>query len=327
MGTYHYILFGLALILFAILTYRYIYKLQLMTNREYLSLYLPDSENLPIDFWRVVELGREKCKNSTVVICTLLRDIEDISDINMINHIRKKVEAVGELFHDYRVLIVENDSSDTTRDLLLTWSEENSKVTILGCGYNAYECSMKYPKTEGRSTPRWRIEKMAYLRNIYLDEVKTTYGDSDFTIVWDLDSISTVYLEGILHSIGLFGTHKNLDAICANGIYRVGSVPIYYDGFAHVGKCENFDQLCKYPRLQFLTAKIGDTPVSVVSCFGGFTIYRTRSISDREYSAKENGDTIESEFKSNVPCEHTSLVKGKNMVVNPSMINLIIKNP
>src|SRR5205085_6440107 len=62
-------------------------------------------------------------------------------------------------------------------------TRRSSDLTILGCGYNAEKCSMpKAPKTDGHYVDYQRIEKMARLRNIYLDEVKKVYRDDP---TWD----------------------------------------------------------------------------------------------------------------------------------------------
>ena len=116
--------------------------------------------------------------------------------------IREKVERLGEAFADYVVLIVENDSKDGTRRLLLEWAARNPKVKVLGCHsvgggrgdggevVPAESCSVpSAPKTDGHSVDRPRIEKMVKLRNVYLDEIKRKYSSWNFAAMWDLDPI------------------------------------------------------------------------------------------------------------------------------------------
>jgi glycosyltransferase involved in cell wall biosynthesis len=97
----------------------------------------------------------------------LARDIESrlLKNIHVI-------EEIGSLFNDYNVLIVENDSSDNTRNICLDWSNQNKRVKVLGCGgYNLDVCNLNMKKTLNHSVNFYRMEKMAKLRNIYLDEI------------------------------------------------------------------------------------------------------------------------------------------------------------
>src|SRR5271166_4906960 len=140
----------------AILVFIYVYpKLQLMFNRELLYI-SPGS-------WST----DDKYIPKRIVIVGLIRDAG-----NRIDTLRHNVEMVGDLFDDYRVLVVENDSVDTTRQGLLHWVESNPKVTVLGCGYDVKECHIpsEASKTIKHSFDRARIEKMVRLRNIYWRE-------------------------------------------------------------------------------------------------------------------------------------------------------------
>jgi hypothetical protein len=142
--------------------------------------------------------GIKEASRTKVVIAGMLRDVAP-----RVKDVIKKTEGVGKLFKDYTIIVVENDSSDGTRDLLLEWTRMNPKVKILGCGVNAPECKLpKTPKTEGHPINRSRMDKMTLLRNIYLDYIKQNLQDYDYAIFWDLDAISVVYHDGILNTIG-----------------------------------------------------------------------------------------------------------------------------
>jgi hypothetical protein len=110
-----------------------------------------------------VKDGFNKMKNLDVTICGMVRDVGD-----RVEDIKERVESMGRLVRDYRVLIVENDSTDDTRKNLLDWVSSNPRVYILGCGVNESSCHLNLPKTSGHSVYRERIEKMCKLRNIYL---------------------------------------------------------------------------------------------------------------------------------------------------------------
>lgn len=151
--------------------------------------------------------GIKEASQSKVVIAGMLRDVAP-----RVKDVIKKTEGVGRLFKDYTIIVVENDSSDGTRDLLLEWTRMNPKVKILGCGVNVKECKLpKTPKTEGHPINRSRMDKMTLLRNIYLDYIKQNLQDYDYAIFWDLDAISVAYHDGILNTIGQL--QKNQEVI------------------------------------------------------------------------------------------------------------------
>ncbi len=295
-----------------------------MYNSSALSLYTPDTFPISLEnkerYDDMANLGEEVVRDRTIVICALLRDVK-----NKLPEIEKRAEKLGNIFKDYRILIVENDSSDGTRDELLKWSMRNPRVVILGCGYNVKECSIKSAKskTEGHSVYRSRIEKMTKLRNIYLDEVKRNYSNFDFMAVWDLDIIGTVYLDGVMNSMGFMETYPRIDAICAYGIYRWGALKLYYDTYAHIEKGDRFHidlktvhDLKKGLGVQY---QRGDLPVDVISCFSGFTLYRISSFGSNVVYDMSPPDNLE--------CEHVRLNRKLNTVVmNPSMIHFVLLN-
>jgi hypothetical protein len=317
MKTFFYITLFL---LFIILWYRY-WRLQLVFNSSLLDHTTPDAFELYDDddrYHKLVDTGTSIMSRSRVVICSLLRDVE-----KNIPSIIKRVERVGSKFLDYRVIIVENDSIDNTRKLLLQWSNRNDKIIILGCGVYQPTCTLTQAqiKTDDHTVSANRISKMVYLRNIYLDFIKSHYRYFDYTIVWDLDIVGSVYIDGIANSFGWFPL-LHADAICAYGIYKWSFLKLYYDTYAHIDYEDQFHINLKsihdvrkglghqYSR--------GETPIQVRSCFSGFTIYMTSSLLPHRY---------EMSLPDNIECEHAVLNKNLTHVyMNPSMIHYVLHN-
>lgn len=319
------ILFLIVLFLLLLILFKYYWKIQLNFNSSVLSMYTPDT--FPIDekyqkqYNHFTSLGKEYCKRKKVIITALVRDVG-----KKLPEIEKKAIAVSKLFNDYRIIIVENDSSDNTREYLLSWSKKDPKVIILGCGINVKKCEIKLEKTEGHSVNRKRIEKMVYLRNIYLDFIKKNYSHFDYVLMWDLDSISMIYLDGIHNSFGYFATDNNIATICANGIYRWGFMTLYYDTYATLSKNEKFhidSKLSHDIRKGLWEHRYyrGEPLQEVDSCFSGFTIYRMENLLGKEIY-------YDMSPMENIECEHVRLnmkIKGKKYI-NPSMINYILLN-
>jgi len=295
-----------------------------MFNSTSVSLYTPDwFKTINKDSYKFkVKSGRLYAQNQKIVIAGLLRNCRE-----KIPEIMKRAEALGQIFKDYRILIVENDSSDGTRRSLLQWANKNPKVTILGCGHNAQNCLLRLPPTDGHSVDRTRIEKMAYLRNIYLREIQTRFSDFDYLAVWDMDIIGSVYVDGVWNTMFYFKNNPNLTAMCAYGIYQWGPLRLYYDTYATLEEGDNFHiqnkfihDLKKGIGMQF---QRGDPPVSVLSCFSGFTIYRLSGVLHSKY-----GTTPQDDPSGNLECEHVYLHRQLpgEIKMNPSMIHLVIFN-
>ena len=318
-------LFWITLVILGLILFKWYWRLQMMYNSSILSFYTPDSfavpENLREDHDRLINQGSVIMKSKKAVIAILVRDQE-----SKLPEIEKKAERVGNMFNDYRIVVVENDSKDDTRAYLLRWTHRNPRVTVLGCGINADKCSMKFPKTEGHHVDRPRIEKMTHLRNIYLDHVKNHLPSWDYLLIWDLDAVGMVYLDGIAHSIGYLEENPDVDIACANGIYRWGVLTLFYDTYATLSKGENFHIDMKTPHdirkgLWEHQYQRGEPPEEVDSCFSGFTIYRIPSLLPPEVKYDMSPDD-------NLECEHVRLnkkIQGKK-VINPSMINFILLN-
>jgi len=315
------LLFFIAIIILIYLLYRHHYRIQMMYNYSLMNKDTPDSFGIvnKEEYTRQVNTGQREMMKSRIVIAGLVRDVE-----SQIPDIISKIESIGQNFKDYAVLIVENDSSDSTRELLLRWKEINPRVTILGCGYNTSQCSLNLPRKDVYWIDDSKIQKMAFLRNIYLDEVKKNYSEYDYLIVWDLDIIGNVYIDGIANSMGYFGSKKfKVDAMCANGVRGFGG--FYFDTYAHRDLNEKkpsnkmIDDMMKGVGATYTR---GEPPHRVKSCFGGFTIYRISSLINEgcEYG-------WENPEEGGVDCEHIVLHHNlKRVYVNPSMIFTILFN-
>jgi hypothetical protein len=310
------------------------WKMQMMFNNTILSLYTPfEHFDMKDDMSfhntkKIMDVGEKICQTKKIVICSMVRDVG-----RRITDIKKKVERCGEMFLDYRVLIVENDSKDDTRERLLEWSKNNNRVSILGCGKNVERCSMNLKKTEGHNVTRGRIQKMVTLRNVYLDEIKKdpTYKDFDYCFMWDLDLIGTVYLDGIAHSIYLLNlpTYQDVECMCSYGIYKLNSVYVYYDTYAHLDVGEKFhlknQRLDNIRKRYDIKYSLGDTPKRCDSCFSGFAIYRMKNLLKDE--VRYDMTPTNNDNEDDVECEHTRLCKHfKNVYINPNMIHVIMLN-
>jgi hypothetical protein len=281
-----------------------------------------------------IDKGKAYLKSKKVAFCGLIRDGEE-----RLPHVISKVETIGKYFKDWEVLIVENDSKDKTRSILLDWSKSSKKVSVLGCnGINLPECKLNMKKTLGHEVTDYRISKMSTLRNIYLDELEKR-DDIDLVIVWDFDLISEIDEIGLFKTGYKLLTNNDINAVCANGIIKHDIVPFltsekikkeigvplyfYYDTYAYRELNDKITPLKHKGFYDFMYSNpehCDGKLKKVRSCFGGFTIYKKDTLTKHRYGTynDENKEAI---------CEHEFLnEKIDGVYHSKELLHLVYKN-
>lgn len=266
--------------------------------------------------------GKKVIENSSIIVCGLIRDGE-----NNIEHIKQNVYSLIEGCKKYKILIVENDSIDNTRKILLKWSEIDNNVIILGCGVNIDKCEMKLDKTVVYDHGMKRINKMVYLRNIYLEYIYNHLTDYDYTIVYDYDLYGTIYKDGLYDTFYHFINNNNIDCIGPNGFkyynFIMLTIKHYYDTYAFV-----IDNITNYKDLidddikrKYINKLLSTLSLKKVSsCFGGIIIYKNKSIKNKYYNTTN--------IFGHALCEHAGLnFQLSNVYINPVFEYNIYYNP
>jgi ribonuclease HI len=249
----------------------------------------------------IINTGRGKLNQSNITICGIVRDCD--------NNLKKNIaiiNALCDIAKDYHIVIFENDSVDSTKQVLQEWQKQRKNIHI---SLNDFHTTTipKRNKTVNRYFSKHRIEKMATYRNYYLEYIFTKQIVSDYILVLDLD-VKKIPLNGILHSLG---ESREWDCIAANGSIYSPSAWFkrrYNDAYALV-ECgmENIaqtGQMIKQNQYRWAFLKSGMPFIRVFSAFGGLAIYKYEAIKDCRYSVIQNYDK-----QVEVRCEHFSLCK------------------
>ncbi len=219
-------------------------------------------------------------------------------------------------FRRVHFLVVESDSDDHTVDLLRDYSARDPALRFISKGHL-------------KDTLRKRTERIAYCRNVYLDEIRANplYSSVAYVIVADLDGVcKDVTPEGLA---SCWSDGDDWGACTANqGDY-------YYDLWAlrHPVWCPG-DVWKEHAQLLPLFGEPEATNVAlfsrmihlpphrkkveVHSAFGGLGIYRKEALlSSRYVGLLESGEEI---------CEHVTLhagmrEQGWKIFINPAMIS------
>jgi Glycosyl transferase family 2 len=303
-----------------------VFRFRFASREDYRSIKSPSFLRVSLD-QKNQDSGSSYFAGKTIVVCALVRDAAKNLDQTL-----SQVYNLVYLFKDYRIVILENDSKDQTREILLAHANNDPKFIVLGCGINAKECKLNLPTTDyvNGSMSNERISKMVNLRNQYLEFVETKFGSFDLMAVWDLDINGHIYLDGVLDTGALFsvdetqakmsGTFK-VDGVAAQGFRLIeclgGSILTHGDSYAYMDK--SLKDLPKRARALFLSLFPGypykTQPVE--SAFNGLTFYRMGSLKGRRYGTwvDEHGEVV---------CEHRGLHKGLNMWINQRMVHIMV---
>lgn len=105
--------------------------------------------------------------NKNVVIAALARDCEKplLNNIPLIEELRAR-------FVWSEVVVVENDSKDKTKQILHDWQSRSENVSIISQDFGTLTIPHKSTGVTSPTTTTYRIEKMAFYRNIYLEHIK-----------------------------------------------------------------------------------------------------------------------------------------------------------
>ena len=241
-------------------------------------------------------------KDKTIIICSIVRDAE----YGLRNNI-PIIQALCEKFKDYHIVVYENDSRDHTKTLLQEWHDLcPEKIHVLINDTDPTKTIPTENMVDGANPffSRNRIEKMASLRNKYMEYVEVQNWKADFLMVVDLD-VSQLYLEPILTSFA----REDWDAVTAFGYSTSPKFKRrYHDSYAlmEYGEEQNAKSESNITMLaeKYGKLKPDDSWIRVDSAFGGVAIYRFDAVKNMRYQVLDNEDP-----RVEVKCEHYSIYK------------------
>jgi hypothetical protein len=233
------------------------------------------------------EAGRRHLRERGVLVCGLIRNGSPVIEASLHALYSSVVPHAGR----YKFLILENDSTDGTRDLLLAWHGRDPNLLVLGDGtYNAPACKLGLRSTANHDPEPWRIAKMAELRNRLLDEIERPAFDGyDYVLMVDLDLAGVLFPEGLLDTFGRFAADPGIDAIASLGIDLspvLGAIrwhdPYALEDAATAGMTMHEKDAWVYAR----RGLEGHGLEPVVSAFNGACFYRRDSLRGRRYGTE-----------------------------------------
>ena len=235
--------------------------------------------------------------DSKVVICALARDCANSLTKNI-----RRIEKLRKYFAVCDVLVIENDSKDRTKKILLEWMKSSNGVFCDMKDYGTITIPESITGTVLPSFSMHRISKMVRYRNQYLDWIDRRSEKYDYVIVLDIDANWFSY-KSIIKALS--NAPEDFGAITANGRHFFNFQSFYYDTYAFAEKEDTLitpDSVCgdgywkESIRIRrWITKKY----MPVFSAFGGLAIYKYKAIEGIRYCVVENvNEYVE------VQCEH-----------------------
>lgn len=230
--------------------------------------------------------------DKTIVIAALARDCEMHLNANI-----TRIEQLRAYYKQSYVVIYENDSVDSTVQILNQWSTTSNGVFIISENISKEKTIPLKSKTMlFPSASISRIKKMATFRNKLLTGIKNYINDVDYLLLLDIDIYSFDVL-GVVESINR--APSDWGALFSNGTYyyndndKIIPFPIQYDYYAYIDRKTNIKHLSYYSllpfpsflRARFLSKKINSNPYyKAVSGFGGIAVYKYKLLEGLSYS-------------------------------------------
>jgi hypothetical protein len=217
-----------------------------------------------------VERGRRKMRERTAVICGLCRDVR-----HYLPRMAARIERLGGMFRDYRVVLVENDSVDATSEFLLDWAAINPRVEAITESIGV----PRFPQTRDPQRAEW----LAHCRNRCRAEALARYGDFSDVIVLDMDLAGGFSFDGLAHTFG----EEDWDFVGSYGVAQRLDRRIRELSLTHVDVWA-FRPLAGSPPTKLrhyndLALARGEPLLAVESCFGGLGVYRMACYAAAEY--------------------------------------------
>mmetsp|Transcript_1641 Transcript_1641/g.3590 ORF Transcript_1641/g.3590 Transcript_1641/m.3590 type:complete len:383 (-) Transcript_1641:54-1202(-) len=206
-----------------------------------------------------VQEGIKMVKDQRLIITGLWRQIGSVA----VRRIWDSLNALGSFFRDYQMIMLENDSTDDTKQAIKDVCGEEQRAwcfELNGLGRQALHAGV-----------RDRVKGLTALRQTMLMKIREfdPAGAYNYVMMVDAD----IFAEGsggfdIASALSAFTmtspTGNNADAVCAFQV--AGRSANYYDTFAHRGP------ECKFENLA------GQPYCAAQSCGGGMVLYTMAAI-------------------------------------------------
>lgn len=233
---------------------------------------------------------------------------------------KKNLIKIASNFNKYKIILIENDSTDDTKKLIEEWSNEDSNVKLISF-YNLNQMlNIKH-----------RTESIAFCRNVAIQEIKMLdKKEYPYTLMVDMDDClqsDKFTYEGVMSSIDYLKEDSSLAVVGAvidgpyYDIYALRNEECHYNCwkmvFANLNKMSYDDAVKEFVNSHNKDYSKDPGLIYVDSLFGGAAVFKNELWVKSEYTGICDDGTEE--------CEHVPMClklrkMGYKIAMNPKFI-------
>ena len=267
----------------------------------------PDSE-FASQYESLTADGECRMRDMSVVFAGCARDCGPVLKANL-----WRLEEMGRQFRSWSAVVVENDSTDGTKDTLDAWSRAYDHCHVITADNGR-------PHLHGFE--KERMAALAEYRGMYHRFIREQYADASVVVVVDLDVWGGY--AGLANGIGWLGRlGPRVGGLASTSLFQATvhtseKLWLHYDQFAW--RWQGWRNRMYERWWPLWIPPVGSMPIQVCSSFGGMAVYRTAAFLDGRYWS-DDGD-IE-----HVGLHRDMAKRGWSMWHNPSQRVVVLWEP
>lgn len=273
--------------------------------------FLPDAVHPVDDEWQslfdeVTREGREFASKSHLTICGMARNIGGILPVTI-----HRLRQLTKHFAGCAVCVVENDSTDNTKEILADFERQNPGSVV------AHMQDYNWPHLHGWEPER--VQRYAMLRNTYRELSQDHWPHTNLILCVDLDCWGGWSVDGLLNGVGWMQRKKTAACMASVSLFQhqfftSGPAWGHYDTWAlrvHGWKHE------LHPWKTLWLPPAGSPPVPVYSAFGAAAFYRPEPFWQNAY------ESIDGDIE-HAGLHRSMIADGWDIFLNPSQRSLML---
>lgn len=245
-------------------------------ERHRLDVLLPPDPEFAEDYAEAVRFGREAAADKSVAIVGICRNA-----MPFLPQTLRLIEETGAMFREWSAYLVENDSTDGTKDVLKSWADSRQRCVSLN-DYGRPHLNHTIAPERTHALAEYRADCQSWVRH---------GKHPDFVMVVDTDPWGGWSVDGVATSMA----HMSRGDWWGLASYswcemRTGDgtiIPAHYDGFAF--RWFGWQHRTPLDWFHLMRPVVGAPPVQVNSAFGQLAVYQADAYLRGRYS----GETCE----------------------------------
>jgi hypothetical protein len=234
---------------------------------------LPPDPEFAEDYAEAVRFGRAAAAEKSVAIVGICRNA-----MPFLPQTLRLIEETGAMFREWSAYLVENDSTDATKDVLKSWADNRQRFVSLN-DYGRPHLNHTIAPERTHALAEYRADCQSWVRH---------GKHPDFVMVVDTDPWGGWSVDGVATSVAHMEWDRSWYGLASYSWCEMNAggqpFPAHYDAYAcRWGGWHRRDQQW----FHHWHPRIGGPPVEFNSAFGQLCLYRTRRYLQGTYTGED----------------------------------------